>query len=80
MQYSEPRVTACQTFRDFVISRRDRKNPRGDFIRDVRADANFPNVENWQDLHGYLMDNGACERAMIEALWLWAAFERRRTA
>lgn len=55
---------SIMTFGQFILTRKAGKNPRGDFIRDARRDANFPQgAEDYMDLRNYIEAHGACVEA-----------------
>lgn len=49
-----------------------RRNPVGDFIRDARADTDFPpTIASWPRLKGYLYACNACPEAVTAAKNCW---------
>lgn len=64
------------TFKDYVLSRRDGDNPRGDFIRDVRRDESFPDCTDQQKIREYLKQKQANEAAIRELEKLYKEYRR----
>lgn len=64
------------TFKQFVSTRRGADNPRGDFIKDVKRDKDFPDCVERQRIRGYLASRLACDAAMKEFENLYKQYER----
>lgn len=57
-------------FRDFVVTRKVRDNPRGDFILDVRRDGEFPDVRSLAELLSYLhRKDGSAATSAAREMW-----------
>jgi hypothetical protein len=68
-------------FKEYLLSRDDGDDPRGDLIRDVRRDPMFPKECNRLGAYvEYLHSKRACREAVEELRRAWKAyksFERR---
>lgn len=62
------------TFKDFMRNCDAGQDMRGDFLRDARADRQFPEVQTWRELESYLLRCGACEEARKAGRALWREF------
>lgn len=70
----------CQTdsFNAYVINRHVRDNPRGDFIKDFKADDYCLSYQfnSKSELVEYLNDHNACSEAIQQAKRMWAEYQR----
>ncbi len=62
------------TFAGFVRTRHAHDNARGDFIRDMRQDGDFPDVDSWADIRDRLTQENACAGAIEAARRLWKEY------
>ena len=64
-------------FREWVRSQPAQDNARGDFIRDVRDDKEFPaRIYSWSTLESYLFEYNACDSLLEQARQLWLEYQR----
>jgi hypothetical protein len=65
------------TFKEYIKTRRVTYNPRGEFIKDARADLDMPdNFACWRELEGYLQRRDACEGAIKAAKIVWRQYRK----
>ncbi|MEQ9566823.1 MAG: YozE family protein [Pseudomonadales bacterium] len=61
-------------FKDYLAKRRVGDNIQGDFVKDARADRNFPDAKTWAELKSYLRRRNACEGSLEAAQLVWSAY------
>lgn len=60
------------TFKKWLTQFIDENSPRGDFARDVLADAEFPDTKNLSKINDYLFSVGMSDRDFVsDALNEW---------
>lgn len=60
------------TFKKWLAQFTDENTPRGDFARDVHADAEFPDTKSIEKINNYLFSIGMSDRDfVIDALNEW---------
>jgi hypothetical protein len=64
------------TFREFIFKAHAHDNPRGDLIKDLRADSQLPDIAIGPELQGYLVRRGTCFEAQLAAKHLWREYVR----
>lgn len=64
------------SFKGYLGQSRALENPRGDFIRDARADEQLPEPASWEELRGYFESRGACEGTLVAARAYWREYQR----
>jgi hypothetical protein len=65
------------TFTEYVKSRRVTDNAAGDFVRDAKADGRMPNAQSWDQLHTYLVTQGAILDAIAAAKVVWRGYQAK---
>lgn len=57
---------------------KSKKSPRGDFVKDMLADFDFPKTADYEVIKSYLEQIFACDGAMDAFEDLWRDYERKR--
>ena len=64
-----------KTFKEYLRSVNPARTENYDFVRDVRMDSSFPDVNSWQALKAYLDDVDAMALAKIAARRVWRSYK-----
>lgn len=64
------------TFSEYLKKQIGRNDPVGDLAEDARRDAQFPPVNSFKALAGYLESRGACGDAIGAARDAWREYKK----
>ena len=64
------------TFKAWLLTRRVTDTPRGDFIRDVRDDKDFPDSVLWEIVDSYLYARCASWKAVLTGKRLFKEYKK----
>jgi hypothetical protein len=64
------------SFQEYVSLQPDDNGPRGDFIRDVSFDTDFPRTATWKEIEEYLLKMRASKAFMSEARKMFDEYEK----
>ena len=66
------------SFRAYIATRRITDTPAGDFVSDAKRDQGLPDAATWEELHSYLLRNGASREAIAAGRTVWARYLAKR--
>ena len=63
------------SFKQYIAAQPVTDSMQGDFLRDAKGDAHFPDAQSWDELERYLKNNRSCGGAIKSAKLVWGGYK-----